>query len=111
MKISSEKGHIFFSGNINANIGNDIIISENKNEVLGVIFESNLSLGDHIKNVCRKASQKHYAVVTVPPYICLELKKVVMKAFLTSYFGYYFLAWMIHSRNVNDKKIICAIES
>ena len=53
MKISSEKGHIFFSGNINANIGNDIIISENKNNVLGAILESKLSLVDHINNVCR----------------------------------------------------------
>ena len=39
MKVSSEKDHIlYYSGNVNAKIGNDTIISENKYEELGVIF-------------------------------------------------------------------------
>ena len=66
MKVSSEKDHIlYYSGNVNAKIGNDTIISEDKYEVLGVIFDSKLSFRDHINNLCRKASQKHDAVVRV----------------------------------------------
>ena len=41
MKISSGKSHILFSGNINvsANIDNQTIITENKNELLGIILD------------------------------------------------------------------------
>ena len=67
MKVSSEKGHILFSGNVNAKIGNDTIISENKYEVLGVILDSKLSFQDHTYNLCRKARHKHNAVVRVVP--------------------------------------------
>ena len=67
MKVSSEKGHILFPGNVNAKIGNDTIISENKYEVLGVILDSKLSFQDHINNLYRKASQKHNAAARVVP--------------------------------------------
>ena len=60
MKINSEKSHILFSGNDNgsANTDDRIIISENRNELLGMIFDSKLSFEDHINNLCKKASQK-----------------------------------------------------
>ena len=45
MKINSEKSHILFSGNdkVSANIDYNIIISENKNELLGIILDSKVS--------------------------------------------------------------------
>ena len=67
MKVSSEKGHILFPGNVNVKIGNDTIISENKYEVLAVILDSKLSFQDHINNLYRKASQKHNAAARVVP--------------------------------------------
>ena len=61
MKINSGKSHILFSGNdnVSANIDNHTIISENKNELLGMILDSKLSFEDHINNLCRKANQKN----------------------------------------------------
>ena len=49
VKINSGKSHILFSGNDNviANIDNHTIISENKNELLGIILDSKLSFEDH----------------------------------------------------------------
>ena len=67
MKVSSEKGHMLFPGNVNVKIGNDTIISENKYEVLAVILDSKLSFQDHINNLYRKASQKHNAAARVVP--------------------------------------------
>ena len=60
MKINSGKSHILFSGNANvsANIDKHTIISENKNELLGIVLDSKLSFEDHINNLCKKASQK-----------------------------------------------------
>ena len=55
MKINSGKSHILFSGNdnVNANTGNHTIISENKNELLGIILAPKLSFKDHINNLCK----------------------------------------------------------
>ena len=74
MKINSGKSHILFSGNdnVSANIDDHTIISENKNELLGIILDSKLSFQDHINNLCKKASQKLNALARVARYMCLE---------------------------------------
>ena len=56
MKINSGKIHILFSGNdnVSTNIDNHTIISENKNELLGIILDSKLSFEDHINNRNKK---------------------------------------------------------
>ena len=45
-----------FSGNdnVSANIDNHFIISENENELLGIILDSKLSFEDHINNLGKK---------------------------------------------------------
>ena len=74
MKINSGKSHILFSGNdnVSANIDNHTIISENKNELLGIMLDSKLSFEDHINNLCKKASQILNALARIAPYMCLE---------------------------------------
>ena len=88
MKINSGKNHILFSGNdnVSANIDDNTITSENKNELLGIILDSKLSFEDRMNNLCKKASQKFSALARVAPYMCLEKRKTVMKAFVTSQF-------------------------
>ena len=105
MKINSGKSHILFSGNgnVSANIDNHTIISENKNELLGIILDSKLSFEDHINNLCKKASQKLNALARIASYVCLEKRKTVMKAYIISQFGYCPLVWMFHSRGLNNK--------
>ena len=81
MKINSAKSHILFSGNDNvrANIDNTLI-SENKNELLGIIFDSKLSFEDHINNLCKKVSQKRNASARVVLYMCLEKKENIYES-------------------------------
>ena len=90
MKINSGKSRILFSGNdnVSANIDDHTIISENKNELLGVILDSRLCFEDHINYVCKKTSQKLNALARLAPYLCLEKRKTVMKAYIISQFGY-----------------------
>ena len=54
MKINSGKCHMLLSGNDNAsaNIDDHTIISDNKNELLGIILDSKLSFEDHINKLC-----------------------------------------------------------
>ena len=60
MKIKSGRSHMLFSGNdnVSANIDEHSIISENKNELLGILLNTKFSFEDHINNLCKKASQK-----------------------------------------------------
>ena len=105
MKINSGKSHIMFSGNDNviANIDNHTIISENKNELLGIILDAKLSFEDHINNLRKKASQKLNALARIAPYMCLEKRKTVMKAYVAFQFWYCPLVWMFHSKSHNNK--------
>ena len=81
--------YILFPGNdnVSAYIDNNTIISENNNDLLSINLDSKLSFEDHIKNLCKKTSQKLNALARVAPYICLEKRKRIMKAFLTSQLG------------------------
>ena len=63
-------------------------------------MDSTLFFEDCINNLCKKANQKLNALATVIPYMCLEKRKTVMKAFITS--QYCPLVW-IHSRGLSNK--------
>ena len=104
MKINIGKSHILFSGNdnVSANIDNHTIISENKNELLGIILGSKRSFEDHINNLCKKTSQKLNTLARIAPYMCLEKRKTVMKAYVASQFGYCPLVWMFHRSSSFD---------
>ena len=58
MKINNEKV-ILVSGNnnVSANIDDNTIISENKNEILDKILDLKLSFEDHINNLCKETSK------------------------------------------------------
>ena len=105
MKINSGQSHMLFSGddNVSANIDDCTIISENKNELLGIILDSKLSFGDYINNFCKKSIQKLNALARAALCMCLKKRKTVMKAFIISQFGYCLLVWMFHSRALNNK--------
>ena len=105
MKTNTGKIHVPSSGNdnVSANIGDNTIISENKTELLGIMSDSKLSFVDYISNLCKKASQRLTALARVTTYMCLEKRKTVMKAFVTSQFGYCPLVFMSHSRALNNK--------
>ena len=44
------------------------------------------------------------ALARVAPYMCLEKRKRFMKTFVISQFRYYPLAWMFHSRGLNNER-------
>ena len=71
MKTNSRKKHILFSrnDNVSANSDDNTTISENKNELVGIVLDSKIPFKDHIKNVSKEASQKLNAWVRVVLYM------------------------------------------
>ena len=105
MKVNTDKSHLLLSGNasLTSNIDNKLIESENEQVLLGVTIDSNLSFEKHINNLCKKASQKLNALARISGYINLQKRRVIMKSFIISQFGYCPLSWMFHSKRLNNK--------
>ena len=104
MKVNTDKIHLLVSGNVRATakIDNINIESENEQVLLGITIDSNLTFENHINNICKKASQKLNALARVAPYMNMQKRRIIMKSFVTSQFGYCPLIWMFHSRRVNN---------
>ena len=105
MKVNTGKSHLLVSGNVRskAKIGNNYIESEKEQVLLGITIDSNLTFENHINNICKKASQKLNALARVAPYMNMQKRRIIMKSFVTSQFGYCPLIWMFHSRRLNNK--------
>ena len=105
MKVNTDKSHLLLSGNVSltSNIDNKLIKSENEQVPLGVTIDSNLSFEKHINNLCKKASQELNALARISGYINLQKRRVIMKSFIISQFGYCPLSWMFHSKRLHNK--------
>ena len=98
MKVNTGKSHLLVSGNVRskAKIDSNYIDSEKEQVILGITIDSNLTFENHINNICKKASQKLNALARVAPYMNTQKRRIIMKPFVTSQFGYCLLIWMFH---------------
>ena len=105
MKVNTDKSHLLVSRNVRAaaKIGNNYIESEKKQMLLGIMIDSKLTFENHISNICKITSQKLNALARVTPYMNIQKRRIIMKSFVTSQFGYCPLIWMFHSRRLNSK--------
>ena len=86
-----------------ANVDGSMIKSSQKEILLGVNLDSDLKFEDHVNFMCKKASQKLYALARIAPFMDLKQRRNIMKAFVESQFGYCPLIWMFHSRGLHNK--------
>ena len=105
MKVNTGKNHLLLSGNsrATATIDNSYIKSEDEQVLLGITIDSNLTFENHIRNICKKASQKLNALARIALYMNIQKKRTIMKSFVTSQFSYCPLIWIFHSRHLNNK--------
>ena len=72
-------------------------------KVLGVKIDSDLNFEEHISSICKRASVKINAFARISPYIDEGKRRLIMNAFFNSQFNYCPLAWVFHSRKLNNK--------
>ena len=62
LTLNADKSHLLSSGcnveHMFASVGDAIIWEENSVKLLGIFIDSNLSFNEHVKTICKKASQK-----------------------------------------------------
>ena len=62
-----------------------------------------MKFDEHVNNLSKKACQKLNTLVRLAPFMNVDKKRMIMKAFIESQFGYCPLVWMFHSRSFNNK--------
>ena len=71
--------------------------------MLGINFGYKLKFTNHIDEICKKASQKLYALARIAPSICICKYRTLINAFFKSQFNYCPLIWMCCNRSLNSK--------
>ena len=106
LKANPDKSHLLLSSTnseIFAHIDGHNIFNEKKVKLLGITLDNELKFNEHVSNLCRKASQKIHALARVSRYMDIGKRRLIMKAFIESHFGYCPLVWMFHSRTLNTR--------
>ena len=72
-------------------------------KLLGIKIDNKLSFNQHVTELCSKASQKLQTLSRISHFMNVNQRKVIMRAFIHSQFGYCPLVWMFHSRKLNNR--------
>ena len=106
VKANPEKSHLLLSkkqNNLYAVINSHEITNSNSEILLRITFDNELNFNEYVSNLCKKASNKLHAVARVYHYMSTDKKRLIMKAFIESQFGYCPLVWMFCSRTMNAR--------
>ena len=83
-------------------IHNKTIYENKKGKLLDITFDNNINMNDHIKLICKKASNKLYALARISPYLNDHKRKMLMRSFVISQFNYCPIIWMYCQRKSNN---------
>ena len=106
LKPNADKYHLLLSShdmNLALSINNEIIKNSNEEKLLGVTFDNDFSCKSHVRSICQKASKKLHALSRVCRFMTQHKRRILMKAFIESQFGYCPLIWVFHgNRALNN---------
>ena len=84
-------------------LGSETITNSKSEKLLGITIDHKLKFNEHVNNLCKKANQKLHALARISNYMSKDKLRSIMKAFITSQFGYCPMVWMFHSRKLNSR--------
>ena len=105
MKANSDKSYLLLITltSFTANINGDIIKNSESEKLFGFTIDYKLNFEGHLSKVCEKASQKLNALACISSYMNINQRKLIMRAFIGSQFGYCPLVWFFCSRKINNR--------
>ena len=74
-----------------------------KQKLLGTEIGRNLNFDDHEISLCENVGRKLAVLARLSKFMSFKQKRILLKTFVESQFGYCPLIWMFHSRKVNSK--------
>ena len=106
LKANPDKFHLLLSDqdeSLSIVVENHDIKNSRTQKLLGITFDNKLTFKNHVTILCKKASQKIHALSRIYKYMTINQRKVIMKTFVLSHFGYCPLIWMFCGRTLNNK--------
>ena len=79
-----------------------VMKNSKEQKILGVTIDNKLTFKIHIKNVCKKASQKIGALSRLSNHLNDSQKRLIFNSVVKSQFSYCPLVWMFCSRTSNN---------
>ena len=76
---------------------------EMKQKLLGLQIDRNLNFNEYASSLRKKAGKKLSVLARSSNFMNIKQRRVLMKSFIESQFGYCPLIWMFHGRGVNRK--------
>ena len=78
-------------------IHNKKIVQTKKGKLLVVTIDCNLTMKNHIKNICKQAGNKLNALATIPKYLDENKRILLMNFFVISQLNYSPIIWDVMS--------------
>ena len=93
MKLSKDKCHPLVSGHMNENVwvkmGDEKNWETAKQKLLSMEIGRNLNLDDHLTSLYKKVGRKLAVLARLFKFISFKQKRILMKTFVESQFGYF----------------------
>ena len=84
-------------------IGSDVVEVASSVKLLGIHIDNQLSLNQHISNICKSASKQLNALVRLKCILGFEEIKILINSFILSNFNYCPLVWSISTATSLNK--------
>ena len=94
---NADKFHLITSDpnlSLSVKVDKYTIANTTSQKLLGITIDNKLTFDEHISRLCNKASQKLHALARIATYMNLSKRRIIMKAFISSQFGYCPLVWI-----------------
>ena len=96
--VAGQKDHI-----IDIKVGESIIRESKEVTLLGVLIDNDISLKSYLNDKIKMANSKIASIKRNQHFLTFQQKKIVLSSFVHCHFSYAPLAWMFHSREINNK--------
>ena len=107
LTLNADKCHLLASGHKNeamfAKVGDALIWEENAVKLLGLIIDSGLTFNNHVKAICKKASQKLTAILRMANIRSEYKRKSLIETVFEWQCNYCSLIWMFCDLTANKE--------
>ena len=107
MRLNTSKCKLLVGGRkdhtLNINVGDSNIEESKEVDLLGVLINGDLSFSGYLNKQIKQANSKIASIKRYQYLLSFHKKKVLLSSFVHCHFSYAPLAWMFHSRDINNK--------
>ena len=90
LKENADKRHLILSTDkpFSINIDNEVIKNDNNKKLLRINLNNRLGYDTHVTNICTRMSKTLHALARISQFMNIYKRRMTMKAFIASEFGY-----------------------